>query len=143
MEAAALYVRFKENLATIIVALNSKLEVRSMPYQVSIPLEVDLLADVLRLHGLDFTSATSGASRLEDFTRWFEQNENAVMDTMQRVMEDKRAYMKTSGGVVLQKEMLIRRLEYFNETAHTLQVMMRQQQLNSPKHFRYPFLLNQ
>jgi hypothetical protein len=143
MEAAAPYVRFKENLATIIGALNSKLEVRSMPYQVSIPLEIDLLADILHLHGLDFSSETAGAARLEDFTRWFEQNENAVMDTMQRVMEEKRAYMKTAGGTVLQKEMLIRRLEYFNETAHTLQVMMRQQQLNSPKHFRYPFLLNQ
>ncbi|MDO6389471.1 hypothetical protein Q4E40_04995 [Pontibacter sp. BT731] len=143
MEAAALYVRFKENLATIIGALNSKLEVRSMPYNVSIPLEVDLLADILRLHGLEFKSETTGAARLEDFTRWFEQNENTVMDTLQRVMEDKKAYMKTAGGVILQKEMLIRRLEYFNETAHTLQVMMRQQQLNSPKHFKYPFLLNQ
>lgn len=143
MEAAALYVRFKENLATIIGALNSKLEIRSMPYNVSIPLEVDLLADILRLHGLEFKSETQGAARLEDFTRWFEQNENTVMDTLHRVLEDKRASMKTAGGVVLQKEMLIRRLEYFNETAHTLQVMMRQQQLNSPKHFKYPFLLNQ
>ncbi|WP_299704842.1 hypothetical protein [uncultured Pontibacter sp.] len=143
MEAAALYVRFKDNLATIIGALNSKLEVRSMPYNVSIPLEVDLLADILHLHGLEFKSETAGVGRLEDFVRWFQQNENAVMDTMQHVMEDKRAYMKTAGGVVLQKEMLIRRLEYFNETAHTLDVMMRQQQLNSPKHFQYPFLLNQ
>jgi hypothetical protein len=143
MEAAALYVRFKDNLATIIGALNSKLEVRSMPYNVSIPLEVDLLADILRLHGLEFKSETGGVGRLEDFVRWFQQNENAVMDTMQHVMEDKRAYMKTAGGVVLQKEMLIRRLEYFNESAHTLDVMMRQQQLNSPKHFQYPFLLNQ
>ena len=143
MEAAALYVRFKDNLATILGALNSKLEVRSMPYNVSIPLEVDLLADILRLHGLDFRSEAPGAARLDDFTRWFQQNENAVMDVMQRVMEDKRAYMKTSGGTVLQKEMLIRRLEFFNETAHTLDVMMRQQQLQSPKHFTYPFLLNQ
>lgn len=143
MEAAALYVRFKDNLATIVGALNSKLEVRSMPYNVSIPLEVDLLADILRLHGLDFQSETQGAARLEEFVRWFQQNEDAVMETMQHVMEDKRAYMKTASGTVLQKEMLIRRLEYFNETAHTLEVMMRQQQLNSPKHFRYPFLLNQ
>jgi hypothetical protein len=143
MEAATLYVRFKDNLATIIGALNSKLEVRSMPYNVSIPLEIDLLADILRLHGLDFRSETAGVARLEDFVRWFQQNENAVMDTLQRIMEEKRAYMRTAGGVVLQKEMLIRRLEYFNETAHTLDVMMRQQQLNSPKHFQYPFLLNQ
>lgn len=143
MEAAALYVRFKDNLATISGALNSKLEIRSMPYNVSIPLELDLLSDMLRQHGLEFNSETLGAARLEDFIGWFQQNENAVMDTMHRIMEDKRAYMKTAGGTVLQKEMLIRRLEFFNETAHTLDVMMRQQQLNSPKHFQYPFLLNQ
>jgi hypothetical protein len=142
MEAAALYVRFKDNLATILGALGSKLEVRSMPYNVSIPLEVDLLADILRLHGIDFRSDVQGAARLEDFTNWFQQNEETVMAAMQQVMEDKRAYMRTSGGTVLQKEMLIRRLEYFNETAHTLDVMMRQQQLKSPKHFAYPFLLN-
>ncbi|MHC2990683.1 hypothetical protein OB13_03455 [Pontibacter sp. HJ8] len=140
MEAAALYFRFKDNLATILGAINSKLEFRSMPYHVSIPLEVNLLADVLRLHGLDFRSETPGAKRLEDFQRWFMQNEEAVSEVMHRVMEDKKAYMRTATGTVLQKEMLIRRLEYFNETAHTLDVMMTQQQLHSPKHFNYPYL---
>lgn len=140
MEAAALYFRFKDNLATILGAINSKLEYRSMPYHVSIPLEVNLLADILRLHGLDFRSETPGVKRLEDFQRWFLQNEEAVSEVMHRVMEDKRAYMKTATGTVLQKEMLIRRLEYFNETAHTLEVMMTQQQLHSPKHFSYPYL---
>jgi hypothetical protein len=143
MEAAALYFRFKDNLATILGALNSKLEMRSMPYNVSIPLEVNLLADVLRYHGLDFRSETPGAKRLEDFQRWFLQNEEQVSEVMHRVLEDKRAYMKTATGTVLQKEMLIRRLEYFNETAHTLEVMMVQQKLGSPKHFQYSFLLNQ
>jgi hypothetical protein len=140
MEAAALYFRFKDNLATILGAINSKLEYRSMPYHVSIPLEVNLLADILRLHGLDFRSETPGVKRLEEFQRWFLQNEEAVSEVMHRVMEDKRAYMRTASGTVLQKEMLIRRLEYFNETAHTLDVMMAQQQLHSPKHFNYPYL---
>jgi hypothetical protein len=140
MEAAALYFRFKDNLATIIGALNSKLEVRTMPYNVSIPLEVDLLSDILRIHGLNFTSATTGAARLHDFQQWFMQNEEAVSEVMHRVLEDKHAYMKTATGVVLQKEMLIRRLEFFNETAHTLTVMMRQQNLGSPKHHNYPYL---
>lgn len=140
MEAAALYFRFKDNLATIVGALNSKLEVRSMPYNVSIPLEVDLLSEILRIHGANFTSATTGAARLQDFQQWFMQNEEQVADIMHRVLEDKRAYMKTATGVILQKEMLIRRLEYFNETAHTLAVMMTQQNLGSPKHHNYPFL---
>ncbi|MFD1185427.1 hypothetical protein [Pontibacter rugosus] len=140
MEAAALFFRFKDNLATVAGALNSKLEVRSMPYNTSIPLELNLLADVLRLHGLEFNSATPGAARLFDFQQWYAQHEEQVNQVMQRVLEDKRAYMKTATGTVLQKEMLYRRLEYFKEAAHTLDVMMIQQNLHSPKHFSYPFL---
>jgi hypothetical protein len=140
MEAAALFLRFKDNLARIASALNSKLEVRSMPYNTSIPLEVDLLADVLRLHGLDFSSSTPGAARLFDFQQWYGQHETQVNEVMHRVLEDKRAYMKTATGTVLQKEMLYRRLEFFKETAHTLEVMMIQQNLHSPKHFNYPYL---
>lgn len=140
MEAAALYLRFKDNIATILGALSSKLEVRTMPFNSSIPLEVDLLVDVLRLHGLDFKSETAGATRLQDFQQWYMQHEEKLNEVMHRILEDKKAYMRTTSGIVLQKEMLIRRLEYFNETARTLQVMMTQQQLGSPKHHNYPFL---
>ncbi|WP_347157676.1 hypothetical protein [Pontibacter chitinilyticus] len=140
MEAAALYLRFKDNLAIIIGALHSKLERRTMPFETTIPLEVDLLADVLHLHGLEFTSATPGARRIEDFQQWFLQHEEAVSDVLHHVLDNKRAYMRTATGVVLQKEMLMRRLEFINETAHTLSIMMEQQQLGSPKHHNYPFL---
>lgn len=140
MEAAALYFRFKENIATILGALNSKLEVRSMPYNTSIPLEVDLMADMLHLHGLEFKSETAGAARLQDFQQWYLQHEEQVNEIIHRILEDKRAYMRTTSGIVLQKEMMIRRLEFFNETARTLNVMMTQQQLGSPKHHNYPFL---
>ena len=140
MEAAALYLRFKDNLATIVAALNSKLERRTMPFETTIPLEVDLLADVLRLHGLEFSSATPGAMRIQDFQQWFFQNEEAVNEVLHRVLEDKHAYMKTATGVVLQKEMLMRRLEFIAQTARTLSIMMEQQQLGSPKHHNYPFL---
>ncbi|MCC9137215.1 hypothetical protein ACFSKU_04395 [Pontibacter silvestris] len=56
------------------------------------------------------------------------------------MLKDKKACIKTATGTVLQKEMLIRRLEFFNEVAHTLEVMMVQQQLKSPKHHAYHFL---
>lgn len=140
MEAAALYFRFKDNLATILGALNSKLEVRSMPYNTSIPLEVDLMADMLHLHGMEFKSETPGAARLQDFQQWYLQHEEQVNEILHRILEDKHAYMRTTSGIVLQKEMMIRRLEFFNETARTLHVMMTQQQLGSPKHHNYPFL---
>ena len=140
MEAAALYLHFKENLAIVVGALNSPLETRSMPYNTSLPLEVNLLADVLRLHGLEFISDTQGIKRVEEFQQWYLHNEEQVNEVLHRVLEDKRAYMRTATGVVLQKEMLYRRLEHFKEAAHTLQVMMAQQKLRSPKHFNYPFL---
>ncbi|TXK44922.1 hypothetical protein FVR03_12880 [Pontibacter qinzhouensis] len=140
MEAAALLFNLKDNINKIIGAFNSKLETRTMPYNVSIPLEVDLLAGILRLHGLNFTSATTGAKRLEDFQGWFLQHEQQATEVMHHVLEDKRAYIKTDQGTVLQKEMLIRRLEFFNETAHTLVVMMQQKNLKSPKHHIYPYL---
>jgi hypothetical protein len=140
MEAAALYFRFKDNLATIAGALNSKLEVGTMPYNISIPLEINLLADLLRLHSLDFSSDTAGAVRLFDFQQWYAQHEEKVNEIMHHILEDKRSYIKTATGTVLQKEMLYRRLEFFKETAHTLDVMMAQQQLHSPKHFNYPYL---
>ncbi|WP_439881395.1 hypothetical protein ACSX1A_19975 [Pontibacter sp. MBLB2868] len=140
MEAAALYFRFKDNLATIAGALNSKLEVGTLPYNTSIPLEINLLADLLRLHGLEFSSDTPGAARLFDFQQWYALNEEKVNEVMHHILEDKRAYIKTATGTVLQKEMLYRRLEFFKESAHTLDVMMIQQQLHSPKHFNYPYL---
>jgi hypothetical protein len=142
MEAAALYFRFKDNLNTIVNDLNSRLEVRSMPFNTTIPLEVDLIADILRHHGLDFRSDTPGMKRINDFQQWFLQNEEKGSEILHHVLEDKRAYLKTATGTVLQKEMLIRRLEFFNETAHTLQVMMVQQQLGSPKHYPYNFQLD-
>ncbi|WP_114778330.1 hypothetical protein [Botryobacter ruber] len=140
MEAAALFFRFKDNLNAISGAFNSKLEIRTMPYQTTVPIEVNLLADVLRQHGLEFKGAAPGVRALDEFRQWFLQNEQQVMDVMHKVLENKRAYMKTGEGTVLQKEMLMRRLEFFNETAHTLTIMMEQQQLGSPYQHSYPFL---
>lgn len=140
MEAAALFLRFKENLATVVGAINSPLQIGTLPYNTSIPLEINLLADVLRLHGLDFNSDAMGTNRAAAFQQWYLQHEEQVNEAMHRILEDKRAYMKTATGVVLQKEMLYRRLEFFKESAHTLEVMMIQQQLHSPKHFNYPYL---
>ncbi|MCJ8163953.1 hypothetical protein MKJ04_03805 [Pontibacter sp. E15-1] len=140
MEAAALFFRFKENLATVVGAFNSKLEIGTMPYSTSVPLEINLLADLLHLYGHAFSSDVIGTKRAEDFQQWYLQHEAKVNETMHRILEDKKAYIKTATGVVLQKEMLYRRLEFFKETAHTLAVMMAQQQLHSPKHFSYPYL---
>ena len=140
MEAAALLLRFKDNLNAISGAFNSKLEIRTMPYNTTVPIEVNLLADVLRLHGLEFKASAPGIRALDELRQWFLENEQQVMDVMHQVLENKKAYMKTGEGTVLQKEMLMRRLEFFNEIAHTLTLMMELQQLGSPYQHSYPFL---
>ncbi len=71
------------------------------------------------------------------------QQKSTASDAMHRILEDKRAYMRSPGGAtVLLKEMLIRRLEFFNEIARALQIIKNQQVLGSPKQFTYQPLLN-
>jgi uncharacterized membrane protein YgaE (UPF0421/DUF939 family) len=62
---------------------------------------------------------------------------------MQQILNDKRSYMKTPEGTMLTKEMLIRRLEYFNEAARVLHVMHTQSTLHSPLQHNYPHLAQQ
>ncbi|MGO8608747.1 hypothetical protein ACC848_37890, partial [Rhizobium johnstonii] len=52
------------------------------------------------------------------------------------ILDDKKALMRTPEGRVLTKEMLIRRLEYFNEAARQVNVMRNQQALGSPPQSR-------
>lgn len=140
MEAAKLYETFEQNLLTIQELIRSGLEVRTMPYNVSIPLELRLLCDVLNQANLNFELKTEGLAALDEFIQQFMQVEKTAMEAMRQILENKRSYMKTSEGTVLTKEMLYRRLEFFKETAHTLQVMDAQRKLHSPKQFNYPNL---
>ncbi len=48
---------------------------------------------------------------------------------------DKHAVMRTPEGRVFTKEMLIRRLEFFNEAARQVNVMRTQQALGSPRQY--------
>jgi hypothetical protein len=54
---------------------------------------------------------------------------------MQRVLTDKHSIMRTPEGRVFTKEMLIRRLEFFNEAARQVNVMRTQQALGSPRQY--------
>jgi hypothetical protein len=55
---------------------------------------------------------------------------------MRRLLEDKKSIMRTPEGRMLVKEMLIRRLEYFNEAARQVNVMRIQQSLGSPLQYK-------
>ncbi|MDX5347435.1 MAG: hypothetical protein LPJ89_00075 [Hymenobacteraceae bacterium] len=140
MEAVALYKQFGESLSRISEALKLKVETRTMPYEVSLPLEARMLSDVLREKGINLNITADGYDAFFQLKELYEQQQAEIQEAMRQILEDKRAYMKTPEGKVLTKEMLIRRLEYFRETAHTLEVMLAQRELKSPRHHHYPYL---
>jgi hypothetical protein len=136
MEAAALYERFENNLETIFSYLKKGLDVRTTPYQQTLPLELNLLCDVLSHAGFPCKVTKDGL----EFHEVYMQQGPRVSEVMYKILEDKRAYLRTPEGTVLLKEQLIRRLEYFNEIAHSMEVIARLQQLGSPLQYNYPFL---
>ncbi|WP_207432796.1 hypothetical protein [Sabulibacter ruber] len=140
MEAAALYERFERNLETIFSYIKRGLDVRTTPYHISMPLEVNLLCDVLTNAGFPCQVTRGGFDALVEFHDLYMREGKRVSEVMHRILEDKRAYIRTPEGTVLMKEQLIRRLEYFNEIAHSMEVIARLQQLGSPLQYNYPFL---
>ena len=141
MEVPVLYEQFESNVNTILSLINSGLDIRTTPYRTSVPLEVGLLCDVLNRAGTTFTISREGIGALEEFREEYMQQKSTALEAMHRVLEDKKTYMRAPGGAtVLLKEMLIRRLEFFNETARSLKIMKNQQVLGSPKQYNYPAL---
>ena len=138
MEAAALYQRFKDNLETIIVLLDKGTDTRTTPYKTTIPLEVKLFCEVLSTVGLDLNVKAEGYSAVNQLNKVYKSRETEVQKAMELVMNDKRGSMKTPEGKVLVKEMMIRRLEFFNETARSMMVMNNQTTLKSPIQHIHP-----
>ena len=138
MEAAALYHRFKDNLETIIALLDKGTDIRATPYNTTLPLEVQLFCDVMSHVGLDLNVKAEGLSAVSELLKAYKHQETALEKAMAKILSDKRASMKTPEGRILVKEMLIRRLEYFNETARSMMVMSNQTTLKSPIQHIHP-----
>lgn len=138
MEAAALYDRFKTNLETIVMLLDKGTDIRTTPYQTTIPLEVNLFCEVLSHAGVELRTKSTGLLAVNDLQDAYKQQEKAVSVAMEKILSDKRTAMATPEGRILLKEMLIRRLEYFNETARTMMVMTNQTTLKSPIQHIHP-----
>ncbi|UOG74155.1 hypothetical protein MTX78_18785 [Hymenobacter tibetensis] len=136
MEASAYYQQFERNVYIILDALAVGLDLRTTALSTSIPLEVYVLCEVLNQGGAQFQLTTEGLDRLREFQTQYMQRESETEAIMRRLLEDKRAMMRTPEGRVLIKEMLIRRLEFFNEAARQVNVMRIQQSLGSPPQHR-------
>ena len=136
MEASAYYQQFERNIHLILDALAAGLDLRPTTLNTSLPLEVYVLCEVLNQGGAQFRLGTEGVERLREFQTQYLQHESETETLMRRLLEDKRAMMRTPEGRVLIKEMLIRRLEFFNEAARQVNVMRIQQSLGSPPQHR-------
>ncbi|MBT9391905.1 hypothetical protein KLP40_01910 [Hymenobacter sp. NST-14] len=138
MEAAGYYQQFERNLQIILSGLEAGLDVRTTALNVSLPLEVYVLSEVLNQGGAQFrlSSDVTPLEQVREFYAQFRADEAGHEALMQRILDDKKAMMRTPEGRVLTKEMLIRRLEYFNEAARQINVMRNQFTLGSPPQSR-------
>ncbi|SNR43877.1 MULTISPECIES: hypothetical protein [Hymenobacter] len=136
MEAAGYYQQFERNIAIILDALQVGLDVRTTALGVSLPIEIYVLCEVLNQAGAQYRLTTEGLARVEEFYAQFTQHTAETEAQMRQILEDKKAMMRTPEGRVLTKEMLIRRLEFFNEAARLFNVMRTQQSLGSPPQHR-------
>ncbi|TGE27058.1 hypothetical protein [Hymenobacter metallicola] len=140
MEVLGYYQQFERNIGIILDALRAGLDLRTTPLEVSLPLEVYVLCEVLNEGGATYRLTTEGVARLAEFEEQYLRQEAETEAIMRRILEDKRSFMRTPEGRVLTKEMMIRRLEYFNETARLVNVMRTQQALGSPTQYKHPHL---
>ncbi|WP_375415820.1 hypothetical protein [uncultured Hymenobacter sp.] len=135
MEAQAYYQQFERNLRILLDAFDAGLDLRTTALQTSLPIEVYVLCEVLNQGGEQFrlNPEHRGIDLLRDFAGQFFAHETQTEATMARILGDKKASMRTPEGRVLTKEMLFRRLEFFNEAARQVNVMRTQQALGSPQ----------
>lgn len=126
------YSSLEENLAIIAEAARSGANLHAMPFNLTVPLQVERFRDVLREGGLDVPVAGTGlqtAAGLYDFVRQRKTDVNAAMD---RIVANKRATMRTSEGFKLTADELWRALEFFNEVARMVRIIITQDELDSP-----------
>jgi hypothetical protein len=138
MEAHALYERFEENLNTIITIINSGVDLERTPFPTTLPLEINILCTILNTTGGNFSVQSTSVAAVAEFYDLYMHQKSHVAVAMAQLLNDKRSYMKTPEGTQLTKEILIHRLEYFNEAARTLNVMVTQKALGSPLQYDYP-----
>lgn len=136
MEVPGYYQQFERNIDILLDALQAGTNLRTTALETSLPLEIYVLCEVLNQGGASFHLSTEGLARVQEFETQFEAQKAETEAIMRRLLDDQRSVMRTPEGRVLTKEMLIRRLEFFNEAARQVNVMRSQQALGSPPQSR-------
>jgi len=136
VEVQNYYQQFERNVQIILNALAAGLDLHTTSLATSLPLEVYILCEVLNQEGEHFHLTTEGVARLAEFAQQYLHHEAQTEAVMRRTLADQKSFMTTPEGRVFLKEMLIRRLEYFNEAARQVNVMRTQQALGSPAQYK-------
>ncbi len=136
MEVPGYYQQFERNIDILLDALQAGTNLRTTALETSLPLEIYVLCEVLNQGGASFHLSTEGLARVQEFETQFEAQKTETEAIMRRLLDDQRSVMRTPEGRILTKEMLIRRLEFFNEAARQVNVMRSQQALGSPPQSR-------
>jgi hypothetical protein len=133
MEAQALYDRFAKNLKTILIGLHADIPLDKTTLPVALPLEFQMLAGTLNQGAPIFNLKAVNLDVVEEFEKTFAANESRIMNIMHEQLSDKKSVIRNEEGTVLVKEMLIRRLEYINEAANTLETMIVQRRIGNQR----------
>lgn len=126
------YASLEDNLALIAQAVRENLDLRTTPFQLTVPLEVERFGAILREGGLTLGVTATGMASAVALYDAVRQRKPEIEAAMQRIVADKRALMRTPEGRVLTADQLWRALEFFNEVARTIQIISTQIELDSP-----------
>ena len=133
------YASLEENLAIIAEGIREGVDLRTTPLEVSLPLEVDLMLDMLRQGGVDLQLGSQGVQRAVEFYEAFRGRRDELHAVMQRIFADKKAIFRMpEGRRVLLADQLWRSVEFVGEAARTIQIISTQKELDSPAQHPHP-----
>ena len=132
------YASLEENLALIAQAVAEDLDLRTTPLSITVPLELNRLAEIFAQAGTTVALTQPGLAAVSEFYELFQRRRDELLATMQRIFADKRAVMRVPEGRVLTADQLWRAVEFIGETARTVLTISTQRRLDSPAQHPHP-----
>ena len=131
-------VSFEHNLRVIAEAVREHVDLRTMPFALTVPLEMQRFTEIMQAGGLPLTLTQTGLATVPELLQLLESRRAEVKATSEQILADKRATLRTSEGRVLLADQLRRAQEFVNEVARTIAIIVAQRELDSPAQHPYP-----
>jgi hypothetical protein len=126
------YASFEENLSLLSQADQIKLDLRTTPLALTVPLELARLVDIFAQAGVAIKVSQTGLAAATEFYELFKSRRTELQTAMERIFADKRAVMRTPEGRVLVADELWRAVDFVSESARTALTVSLQRNLKSP-----------